>query len=294
MSEKNISSNGNLPAKINLNTAAADELGQVPGVGPTMAKRIMAARPFNALDDLQRVSGIGPSVMERIKPYITLDNAEVQTEPDGERVFETAMLVDETFVTAEDMDELDEEDLEIIEAEVVEDLDLEAGEEMAEEVVDVEAEQPVEKPKEDSEEDWVARVLSTEPATPPEPVLPKSPPAAAPSIVTAAPSGVTRGQVLWIAVGSSLLAFLLAIALSLGVLASLNDGQLQFASPGQIIDLNRQVTTLNEQAQTLDGDIGGLRTRLDNLEPSGRSGGCCRTDSGRPGRGSGDDGRPGD
>ncbi len=26
---------------------------------------------------------------------------------------------------------------------------------------------------------------------------------------------------------------------------------------------------MNDQAQTLDGDIGGLRTRLDNLEPLG-------------------------
>jgi hypothetical protein len=156
-----------------------------------------------------------------------------------------------------------EDDLEIIEAEVVEELEEDAAEGMDE--------LSVEEPKTDTEEDWVARVLATEPKTPEEPVLPKSPP---PAVVTAAapaaaPSGITRGQVLWIALGSSLLAFLLAIALSLGVLAALNDGQLQFASPGQIIELNRQINVLSDQAQTLDGDIGGLRTRLDNLEPLG-------------------------
>ncbi len=249
MSEENISANGNLPAKVNVNTAAEEELGQVPGLGPTMAKRIVAARPFSVLDDLQRVSGIGPTVIERLKPHITLDNVDVYSEPAGERVFETAMVVGEADIAAEKMDELDEgdllempaaeEDLEVIEAEVVEELEDEAAEEMAAEGMD---EPSVDEPKKDTEEDWVARVLATEPETPEEPVLPKSPP---PAVVTAAapaaaPSGITRGQVLWIALGSSLLAFLLAIALSLGVLAALNDGQLQFASPGQISELNRQ------------------------------------------------------
>ncbi len=255
MSDENISANGNLPEKVNVNTAPEEELAQVPGVGPAMAKRIIAARPFSALSDLQRVSGIGPFTIERMKPFVILDNELAELEAEGERVFETAMLVDEAVVEVEDEELSDmpaaEEDMEVVEAVAVEDMADEADEEIDEAAAE---------PEKEPEADWVAKVLSDQPKAPPEPVLPKSPPPA----VTK--PEITRGQVVWIALGSSLLAFLLAIALSLGVLAALNDGQLQFASPGQIIDLNRQISTLGDQARTLEGDIGSLRTRIDNLE----------------------------
>jgi competence ComEA-like helix-hairpin-helix protein len=54
---------------VNLNTAEEDELAQVPGIGPALAKRLVAARPFNSLDDVRRVPGIGASTLDRIAPY---------------------------------------------------------------------------------------------------------------------------------------------------------------------------------------------------------------------------------
>lgn len=48
---------------MNLNTAGADELDALPGIGPATAEKIVADRqsngPFADVEDLKRVSGIG-------------------------------------------------------------------------------------------------------------------------------------------------------------------------------------------------------------------------------------------
>jgi competence protein ComEA len=65
-------SNPNFP-KINLNTADASDLVNLPGIGPSLAGMIIEYRqangPFEDLDDLLAVSGIGPSKLEAIKDY---------------------------------------------------------------------------------------------------------------------------------------------------------------------------------------------------------------------------------
>jgi competence ComEA-like helix-hairpin-helix protein len=45
--------------RIDINTATERELRSVPGIGPVMAARIIAARPFRSADDLKKVNGIG-------------------------------------------------------------------------------------------------------------------------------------------------------------------------------------------------------------------------------------------
>jgi DNA uptake protein ComE-like DNA-binding protein len=55
--------------KIDINTATEKELRTVPDVGPTMAARIIAARPFRSADDLRKVSGIGDKKYAKIRPY---------------------------------------------------------------------------------------------------------------------------------------------------------------------------------------------------------------------------------
>ena len=60
--------------EVDINSADWPELIQLPGVGETLAKRIVASRnaqgPFADNDDLQRVPGIGPKTLERIRPYL--------------------------------------------------------------------------------------------------------------------------------------------------------------------------------------------------------------------------------
>ena len=63
-------------AKVNLNRATADELGQLPGIGPTMAQDIVGLRQqlgrFKSLQDLARLRGFGAKRLKRIQDYVTL------------------------------------------------------------------------------------------------------------------------------------------------------------------------------------------------------------------------------
>jgi len=55
--------------RIDINTATEKELKMIPGIGPVMAGRIIAARPFRSADDLKKVSGIGDKKYAQIRPY---------------------------------------------------------------------------------------------------------------------------------------------------------------------------------------------------------------------------------
>jgi competence protein ComEA len=64
------------PSIININTATAEELDKLPGVGPTTARRIIEYRqangPFQKIEDITKVSGIGPALYNDIKNLITV------------------------------------------------------------------------------------------------------------------------------------------------------------------------------------------------------------------------------
>lgn len=55
--------------KLDVNTASAQALRNLPGIGVVTAKRIIAARPFKSAAELQRVRGIGPRKYEVLRPY---------------------------------------------------------------------------------------------------------------------------------------------------------------------------------------------------------------------------------
>lgn len=61
-----------VPALIDINRATSAQLESLPGIGPKLAERIVAGRPYRTIDDLGKVSGIGPKTLERLRPLIRL------------------------------------------------------------------------------------------------------------------------------------------------------------------------------------------------------------------------------
>lgn len=59
-----------LGRKVSLNQASAQELEGLPGVGPKLAERIVAGRPFRSVVDLDRVRGIGEATLLRLTPLV--------------------------------------------------------------------------------------------------------------------------------------------------------------------------------------------------------------------------------
>jgi hypothetical protein len=58
-----------------LNQASRDELQQLPGIGPRLAERILAVRPFDSLDDVKSVKGITEALLERLSAVATTPDA---------------------------------------------------------------------------------------------------------------------------------------------------------------------------------------------------------------------------
>lgn len=63
--------------KVNINTAGNSELDTLPGIGPTLAERIVQHRmsngPFLTIDDMKNVSGIGEKKFDDLKDLITVN-----------------------------------------------------------------------------------------------------------------------------------------------------------------------------------------------------------------------------
>jgi competence protein ComEA len=62
--------------RVNINTADAEKLMTLPGVGEVTAEKIIRyreAKPFEKAEDLLLVDGIGEAKFEEIKPYVTVE-----------------------------------------------------------------------------------------------------------------------------------------------------------------------------------------------------------------------------
>ena len=62
--------------KVNINTATQEELDALPGIGPSIAAKIIDYREqngkFNSIEEIKEVSGIGDAKYEKIKDSITI------------------------------------------------------------------------------------------------------------------------------------------------------------------------------------------------------------------------------
>jgi len=62
---------------VNINTASADQLEALPGIGGVTAERIVSYRsengPFTTVDEPAKVKGIGNKTLEKIRGLIVLN-----------------------------------------------------------------------------------------------------------------------------------------------------------------------------------------------------------------------------
>lgn len=75
-----------LPSQpIDLNRATLDQLEQLPGVGPAMARSILKFRrlsgPFERVEDLLALRGISPRRFEKIRPYVFVGTPKNESTP---------------------------------------------------------------------------------------------------------------------------------------------------------------------------------------------------------------------
>lgn len=66
-------------AKVNINTATAAQLSELPGVGEKLAARIVEHRqkqgPFKSTQELMNVKGIGEKNFQKLQPYLSVSDA---------------------------------------------------------------------------------------------------------------------------------------------------------------------------------------------------------------------------
>ena len=59
---------------IDINSASVEQLTAVPGIGPSLAQRIVEFRkkegPFQRVEDLLKIRGIGERSLEKIRPHV--------------------------------------------------------------------------------------------------------------------------------------------------------------------------------------------------------------------------------
>jgi competence ComEA-like helix-hairpin-helix protein len=73
-----VEASGNDGEPLDVNRASVRELAALPGIGLTLANRIVQGRPYQSKEDLLRVRGIGAATLQKIRERIRVDN----TEPD--------------------------------------------------------------------------------------------------------------------------------------------------------------------------------------------------------------------
>jgi competence protein ComEA len=65
-----------LSGVVNVNTASAEQLTLLPGIGDARAREIVAARQkqggFKRVEDLLAIKGIGDASLAKLRPYVSL------------------------------------------------------------------------------------------------------------------------------------------------------------------------------------------------------------------------------
>jgi comEA protein len=70
---------------VNINTATASELQEVPGIGPVTAEKIVLMRKsygsFKSVDDLLAIKGLGRKRLDKMRKYLTVGKPSASSKP---------------------------------------------------------------------------------------------------------------------------------------------------------------------------------------------------------------------
>jgi hypothetical protein len=244
--------------QVDINLADLEELTSIPKIGPELARRIIASRPYKDMDDLERVNGIGPILLDQIRPHLTITPSSEQVESQKPEKEARKPLIP---AATKEMIESPADSESVVEPDDVIELPAPGEWERVDSHPAAQSEEQVIKKtaaaKAEKDEKPEAKTTSKELLAIPQPVKKKK--------------RFTEGdnQLLY-GLAFSLVTLLLAVLLSLAIFGMINGG-LRYASNERFADMQRQVETLESKTKYLEEETLSLRTRLDSLEAlSGR------------------------
>ena len=237
-------------SKVDINTASAEELTTISGIGPELAERIIAARPFGSVENLVNVPGIGAVLLKRIKPELKVEE---------ESLYD---LGGESLVvgTVDEEDIYEEVDPFELEKELAEKGEVEDAQAVpVDEKIDVSTRQavPIGKPVSRDEEVRPHKVQNDERA-----LLRVLEPAR--TMGDKLRSDVKKQDSLIMAISIGIAVLLLSLILSLGILAAINRG-LAYVPARDFSTLQTQTDSLAREAEALRQDVDAIQKRLDTL-----------------------------
>ncbi|MGD2104208.1 MAG: helix-hairpin-helix domain-containing protein [Anaerolineae bacterium] len=268
--------------RINVNTADVMELTGLPGIGPVLARRIVAYRqtvhPYERPADITAVTGIGETRFSAIADRLIavlpegLSPASDEESERQERGAEDEELADEEKPAgrAELVERAPPEDQALDDADASPlgqstqerrrsfkgDVDLPAAEVASPQEADEAASEVAQRP----EENKVAASPEEEPAQPDAPGedVPTSPPSDLADRVT---RPRRPWSWLWIAVAGGLLGMVFSLVVFAGINGSLDVGHTR-----AVLDIKGDVNALTTDLEGVSANLEGLRRRLDALE----------------------------
>ncbi|MCD4738401.1 MAG: helix-hairpin-helix domain-containing protein [Anaerolineae bacterium] len=235
--------------RIDINNASAQELTALPGIGAAMAARIVVYReehgPFLLPEEISVVPGIGTASYERLAGRLkAIIPEELPISADDEKLEEFPLFPEP------DIPKETDGDIALAEIEASEEVELA----VEEEEVSIEDELPAEKIIA-VEEMPVAKSEPQAEHSPPEPV--PTPPSPTP------PQPRKNAEFGWF--WTALLGGFLGMIFALLVLAGIN-GSLDITHSQALIAVRADMENVSAKMESLQGDIRGLRQRLDSLE----------------------------
>jgi competence ComEA-like helix-hairpin-helix protein len=216
--------------RLNPNTASAKALEELPGIGPAIAQRLIAARPFESLEDILRVQGLGRMALERLTPLLTLDAGEI-----GEvaEEIEAVRTIEEGLAEAHGS-EIGEREEQVDEV-------VEEAPEMEAEGVPQPGDQDLEAPEPEPERELVEEKLVEE------------------------RTYFSRSESLWLVFGAGALTLILSVVLSLVVIAGINQ-TLDFAQHSAVQGMQTELGALQNELEGISSEVGSLSSRLEALQ----------------------------